>query len=161
MTTEVAGSSPAPTQEAQTAGATTNDFSAQQWAAAAAMQQYYGVNKPLAPAANNAAGAAQYYAQMAQHPQPIRADVGDTGASPVASDPPDIFIPSSTHLVSRVTKHRLTHLVSRLLHTQSMAGAPFPGAANGFGYPGAMGYPRSRRGCRSGRVSRSVSRSRR
>ena len=65
MTAEVAGSSPAPTQEAQTGAATANDFSAQQWAAAAAMQQYYGVKQPSAPAANNAA---QYYAQMAQHP---------------------------------------------------------------------------------------------
>ena len=64
MTAEVAGSSPAPTQEAQTGAATANDFSAQQWAAAAAMQQYYGVKQPSAPAAN----AAQYYAQMAQHP---------------------------------------------------------------------------------------------
>ena len=56
MTTEVAGSSPAPTQEAQTAGATTNDFSAQQWAAAAAMQNAYAYGvKP--PDAGGAAGA--------------------------------------------------------------------------------------------------------
>tara|TARA_B100000768_G_scaffold155579_1_gene152726 strand:- start:110 stop:430 length:321 start_codon:yes stop_codon:yes gene_type:complete len=91
MTTEVAGSSPAPTQEAQTAGATTNDFSAQQWAAAAAMQQYYGVNKPSAPAANNAAGAAQYYAQMAQHPN-LYAQMWATPVRPPSPLTPRYFL---------------------------------------------------------------------
>ena len=92
MTTEVAGSSPAPTQEAQTAGATTNDFSAQQWAAAAAMQQYYGVNNPSAPAANNAAGAAQYYAQMAQHPN-LYAQMWATPVRPPSPLTPRYFYP--------------------------------------------------------------------
>ena len=89
MTTEVAGSSPAPTQEAQTAGATTNDFSAQQWAAAAAMQQYYGVKQPSAPAANNAA---QYYAQMAQHPN-LYAQMWATPVRPPSPLTPRYFYP--------------------------------------------------------------------